>query len=85
MMTGNSDPNQCALILDYLQKHGSITQREATIHLCVGRLPSRVFEMRQMGIPIYGKMETGKNAMGKTCRYKRYFLEEENGGNGNGV
>lgn len=74
MTTGNSDPNQCAMILEYLEKHGSITQREATIHLCVARLPSRIHELRRNGFNIIGIMETGKNAMGKTCRYKRYFL-----------
>lgn len=75
MTTGNSNPNQCAMILDYLKQHGSITQREATIHLCVGRLPSRIYELRENGFNISGKMETGKNAFGKKCSYKRYFWD----------
>ena len=85
MTANNSDPTQCSMILDYIKKHGSITHREASIHLCVARLPSRIHELRHNGFNIVGKMESGKNAFGKTCSYKRYFLVEdkEEASNGN--
>lgn len=39
-------------VLDYLNKHGSITTMEAFQKLSVTRLAAQIFELERMGIPI---------------------------------
>ena len=70
----NSRPNQVQRILDYVAKHGSITQREADKFLGVQRLPSRISEMKKDYIITY-QWETVKNRYGEKCRVKRDSIE----------
>ena len=76
-MSENSNPAQCQRVLDYMRKHGSITQREASIYLSVERLPSRIFETKNQGYPVRSKRVTVINQFGEKCRVARYWLEEE--------
>ena len=79
----NSKPTQTARVLDYMEKHGSITQFEAISDLGVMRLASRISELRKNGVPIEDKMVTVKNRFEEKCRVKQYRLRkserEENG------
>lgn len=65
---------QIGRILAYIEENGSITQREASIHLSVERLASRVTDMKRMGYPVKTVWEKDKNQFGEPCRFKRYFL-----------
>lgn len=76
-MSENSNPKQCQRVLDYMRKHGSITQREASIYLSVERLPSRIHEIKKMGHPVRSERVTVLNQFGEKCRPARYWLEEE--------
>lgn len=70
----NSNPTQNERILDYIEKHGSITQLEALTECSVMRLASRVSDLRRKGYPITSKMVRVKNKYGETCHVKRYSM-----------
>lgn len=73
------NPTQNEMILDYMDKYGSITQLEAIRDLGVMRLASRVSDLRKMGFPIVGDTVKVKNRWGKPCPIKRYKLGDMNG------
>ena len=68
-------PKQNQRILDYIAKHGSITQIEALNKIGVMRLASRISDLRRLGYPIISTTETVKNKYGEKCRIKRYSME----------
>lgn len=61
---------QTMMVLDYIQKHGSITPLEALEHIGCFRLGARVWELKDMGFPVTGTMvcENGKH-------FKRYYMK----------
>ena len=73
----NSNPTQAQRVLDYMERHGSITQFEALNELGVMRLASRVSDLKRQGILISSKIEPVKNRFDEVCRVKRYSLKEE--------
>lgn len=67
--------SQTMQVMDYLRKHGSITQKEATDRLGVTRLAAIVWKLRHKhGFTILDKTETVKNRFGVPCNIKRYYL-----------
>lgn len=76
-MNANRKPTQAAMIKAYLERHGSITAREAMTELGCMRLGARILEMKKDGIPIASTMEAGVNRNGDPVHYKRYTLEGE--------
>lgn len=70
--------SQCTQIIEFMQKHGSITQDDATEHIGCKRLAARVKDLRRNGFPIVTNMETGLNRNRKPVRYARYTIEEGN-------
>ena len=67
-------------IIDYIERFGSITPMEAFSDLGITKLATRVSEMREAGTDIIGEWESTKNRYGKTVRYMRYRLGEQNNG-----
>lgn len=65
---------QCERILDYIDRHGSISQTEAKDELGIMRLASRVHDLKRMGYPIIREMEHGKNRFGERTVYARYRI-----------
>lgn len=65
---------QIKRVLAYMDEKGSITQREASIHISVERLASRVTDIKRMGYPIKSKWEKRPNQFGEPTRYKRYYM-----------
>ena len=63
---------QCERILKYMDDFGSISSYQAMIDLGVGRLASRIHEIRQMGIDIESETITGKNRYGESTHYSVY-------------
>lgn len=57
-------------IVDYIDRHGSITSRDAMIHLNVYRLASRINELRKV-YDIETVNEQGENGH----IYARYFIK----------
>jgi hypothetical protein len=61
-------------VLAYIDKFGSITQREALNVLGVARLASRVNDLRKLGHPIISEVVVGKNKFGEKTRWARYRM-----------
>lgn len=71
---------QIRRILAYMEENGSITQQEASIHLSVERLASRVTDIKRMGYPIKSEWKKKRNQFGEPCRFKRYYMGSGSGG-----
>ena len=67
---------QCELVLEFMQKHGSITSRQAVNKLGVHRLAARISDLRRRGYVIRSRRVTAKNRYGKRVRFAEYRLEE---------
>lgn len=67
-------------IYDYIVVFGSITPMDAFTDLGITKLATRVSEMKEEGVNIIGEWESTKNRYGKTVRYMRYRLGEQNNG-----
>ena len=76
-MSENSNPIQRQRVLNYMHHYGGITQFEASEHLGILRLASRVSELKKMGYPVKSKRVIVINRFGEKCRVSRYWLEEE--------
>lgn len=71
---------QCERIIDYINKYGSITIREAETRLDINCPTKRISELQRAGYSFKRTWEKRKNASGETKRYIRYSFEEaENG------
>jgi len=68
---------QTERVLTYMQKHGSITQREAINELDIYRLSARIWSLKQDGHTITSTLEYSVNAHGEAVRYARYRLKEQ--------
>lgn len=66
--------SQSERILNYLETHKSITQREAAEMFGCWRLGARIWDLRRSGRPIERVIERGVNQEGEPCHYARYFL-----------
>ena len=71
--------SQNIMILDYLERNGSITQAEAINSLGCYRLGARIWDLRQSGHMIIRRMEEGTNRFGSRTRYARYTLGRKDG------
>lgn len=60
-------------VLAYIQKHGSITPREAFNEFDIMRLASRISDLKKLGHPITSVTETRTNSYGEKKSYARYF------------
>lgn len=63
------------MILDYIERFGSISPMEAFSDLGITKLSTRVSEMSRSGIAFNKQTETSKNRMGKPTSYMRYSLK----------
>lgn len=61
-------------ILDYLEKQGSISPKEAFNDLGITKLATRISEMKKSGIKFEQHFEEGTNRFGDPVRYMRYRL-----------
>lgn len=66
---------QRAKILDYCDKHGSITVREAFDKLNINSPTKRISELRKAGYDVQTVTERRAKDNGETVRYTRYFIE----------
>lgn len=76
----NSNPTQAQRVLDYMSKHGGITQFEALREIGVMRLASRISELKKNGHKITSHTVKVENRCGETCRVKRYSLKGDSDG-----
>lgn len=71
---------QNEMLLDYLNKNGSITTYESFTELFITRLSARIHDLKQMGYEFNEEWITKKNRYGKICCFKKYILRGENNG-----
>lgn len=69
---------QADKILDYMERHGSITPQEAMQELGIMRLGARIYDLKESGVKIITETETGRNRDGNPVHYARYRLERGN-------
>ena len=69
---------QCDRIIEYMKKHGSITQLEAYLDIGCWRLASRISDLKNQGYPIKREMATVNNRYGEKVLIARYSLAEVN-------
>ena len=79
-MSEHSNPTQNQRVLEYMEKHGGITQLEALTEIGVMRLASRISDLKRRGYPITSRMQAVKNRYGETCHVKRYSMEGQRNG-----
>lgn len=65
------------LILEHLQRYGSITNKEAIQKFGLTCFTARISDLRKE-YNITDEFEEGTNRFGKKCRYKRYYLLKDN-------
>lgn len=70
---------QCERILRHLQDVGGLTQAEAFTEYGIGRISSRICELRATGYPIRSEFVVGKNRFGQPVSFVRYSLESTEG------
>jgi hypothetical protein len=70
----NTNPTQEVRVLEYMEKHGGITQLQALNELGVLRLASRISSLRKKGLPIESKFVSVRNRYGEECRVKQYSI-----------
>lgn len=63
-------------VLQHILNKGSITTYEAFIDYGITRLPSRIYDLRCLGIDIDTGMTTKKSANGTITNYAKYTLKE---------
>ena len=68
--------NQRQLIMEHLEKFGSITPIEALQEYGIMRLASRICELRQMGANIQDETMFYTNRIGQHKHYSRYYFGE---------
>lgn len=74
-------PSQNKRILEYIAKHGSVSQLEALQYLGVMRLASRMSDLKRSGYPVASETVTVTNRYGEKCRIKRYSIKGEDNEN----
>ena len=68
---------QSDIILDYLEKYGSITNMDGYEYLNITKVSTRISEMIRAGVKIDKHMVSYKKQDGTPVRYMRYFLVKE--------
>ena len=63
-------------VLNYIEKHGSITPFEAFRDLGITKLATRISEMRKKGMEFKIEIVQGKNRDEEPVRYARYSFKE---------
>ena len=69
---------QCEKIVEYMKKHGSITQLQAYVDIGCVRLPSRIYDLKRKGYGIHREMISVKNRYGEKVPIAKYSLADEN-------
>lgn len=75
-MAKEKKPTQCELILKYIHDFGSISTWQAMMDLGIGRLASRVHDMKNQGYVFTKERVYTKNRYGRQTYYDKYKLEE---------
>lgn len=67
---------QCKLILEHMQKHHGITQKEAINLYGCYRLSARIYDLRDRGYAILTNVREEVNRYGKKSHFAEYVLQQ---------
>lgn len=67
---------QAEMIVEYIDKFGSITSKDAFNDLGVTRLSARVADLKREGYAFEEEWESSKNRFGETVSYKRFSFKK---------
>ena len=69
---------QCQMVIEHINKRGSITSLEAIKEYGITRLGSVIHILRRKeNYNILSKNETSKNRYGRKVTYSRYYFKED--------
>ena len=71
---------QCQLLLDYMQLHGSVTGLQSINELGVMNYKGRIHDLRKLGYTIKTEYITRMNAHGEKKTFARYTLKGDDNG-----
>ena len=74
----DNKPSQCQMIIDYMNRYGTITPLEAIRDIGCYRLASRISDLKKKGYMIIDEWAEVPKRMGGVTRVKRYRLAGEN-------
>jgi len=63
--------------LEYMQKFGGITSKDAFNDLGITRLSAKIFNLKKQGYVIVDEMKQSKNRFGEITHFKKYMLADE--------
>ena len=67
--------SQNKMVLEHIAKHKTITTHEAYELYGITRLPSRIYDLREMGYKIGMVWEHGVNRYGHPVKWGKYFIK----------
>lgn len=67
--------NDRELVLDHMERYGSITHNEAEEIYGIKRLSARICELRENGYAIKTEMVSCRNRRGRVSNFAKYSLE----------
>ena len=67
------------IVLNHIIRHGGITALEAVQEYAITRLSARIFELRELGIPIRNIRQSSRNGK-RFVRYELDKSDEQSGG-----
>lgn len=67
--------SQEMMVLNHLEKYGSITSLDAIKEYGITRLSDRIYTLRNKGYKITNDWTSGLNRFGKKVRWVKYTLE----------
>ena len=69
--------NQRNKVINYINKHGSITSYQAYLDLGITQLATRISELKEQGYNFTDEWITKKNRDGEPVSFKKYMLVKE--------
>ena len=73
-MNNNTRPSQADEVYEFMQKHGSITHRQAEEYIGCMRLASRIYELKKKGRNIIRETVKVKARNGRETYVARYKI-----------
>lgn len=73
-MNNNTRPSQADEVYEFMQKHGSITHRQAEEYIGCMRLASRIYELKKKGRNIIRETVRVKARNGRETYIARYKI-----------
>ncbi len=68
---------QVEMVVDHMNRFGSITRKEASDKYGIYDLPARIRDAKKQGYIVFAETIKGTNRFGKKCHFVKYRLAEQ--------